>query len=582
MALLSGAAVRPLVSCASVLAIALGFGATSARAQDVPAQVPGLTREEVDPARRTGAAEPATIDALSLAQTGACPFGGQGEITLARVEASGATLVSQAEVDRAVADLIGRSDDLSILCVARDRVAALYADKGEALVRVDLPAQRIAGGVLTLQVTEGRIVDTVLRNPENLGPAAGLAQSYLGELRSGGVTSWTDVERAFLLTREIPGAEVGFSIRRADEGGADGLAAVAAFAPRRKLDISLNGHNFGSRQLGREGISLRVDANSFTSLAERTSLVLYSSLSGAQRVIQLLEEVRVGPSGLVLLGDVAYGETEPGKELEPLDIEGRSLVARLGARYPLVRTRGHSLDLGGRFELIDQKNDLGFLRGPDGDPTPLFEENLRVIAGELSGRWQPPQVAGLITTLNLELRKGLDVFGASEAGDPLLSRAEGQPGFTSVRLQAAARQGFGGARGLGPYVLVTGAAQWSDDPLPAYEEFQVGNYTIGRGYDPGAASGDRALAAQFEAGLDAAARGAVLTLFGFADVARLWNEDTDGVDGRPWSLGAGARARFKFGQLSLVYAAPQARPFAGAAKPGDRLLVTLSTNFSIR
>ena len=35
--------------------------------------------------------------------------------------------------------------------------------------------------------------------------------------------------------------------------------------------------------------------------------------------------------------------------------------------------------------------------------------------------------------------------------------------------------------------------QWTDDPLLNFDEYSIGNLSIGRGYDPGANSGDRAI-----------------------------------------------------------------------------------------
>ena len=74
----------------------------------------------------------------------------------------------------------------------------------------------------------------------------------------------------------------------------------------------------------------------------------------------------------------------------------------------------------------------------------------------------------------------------------------------------------------------------------------------------------------------------VWTVFGFVDAAKLWNQDAFGYDSRPWSVGAGVRARTRRGQVSLVYAAPQNAPFPGAVRPKDRLLLSLSTTFSFR
>ena len=572
------------------LASVIAIGASYSIAQGVSAQstIPGQSREEVDPASRTPPVQPRRLDPRVLAQAQPCAFSGKGRVTLNRIEITGATLVAQEEALRSVADLIGTERDLAVLCEARDRVSALYAARGEALVRVDLPEQRIAGGVLTLNVTEGRIADVTLVNAEALGPAASQASAYLGALRTGSATRWRDVERAFLLTQELPGAEPGFSIRRAQSGEPDALAAVATFAPRRIIDVSLTGHNFASDEIGRQGGSIRVDLNSLTPLAERTSFILSASHNWNQRVFQLVEEAHLGASGLTFIGDVAYGETEPEGALEPLDIEGNSLVARVGARYPLVRRRGAAVDLAGRFELIGQKNALGFLKPIGGDEITLFDEDLRVLSFELAGRWSPAGARDLRFGGSVELRKGLAAFGASERGDAFLSRPDGRPDFTSIRANISARQDFR-AGGVAPFVSAALSGQWAPHGLPAYEEYQVGNYTVGRGYDPGAASGDRAIAVQLEAGIEAPLSSgpsflgnSAIGLFGFYDAAKLWNDDPLSYDKAIASLGGGVRLRARRVQLSLTYAAPQKAALPGAKAPGDRLLLSLTTNFSIR
>jgi len=574
------AAVRPLAFRRAALACAL-LAALPAAAQVL--QVPGQSPEEIDPASRLPAVPARTIEPAALAAPGACPFAGQGTVTLSRIEVTGATLVPPAELDAAVADLIGQTGDTELLCSARDRIAAVYAAHGEALARVDLPEQRISGGVLVLRVTEGRIVDARIGNAEGMGPSAALAQAYLDSLKTAGATRWPDVERAFLLVREIPGAEVAFSMRRADDGSADGLQAAATFAPRRKVDLTLSAQNLGSEALGRNGVSARFDANGFTRFGERTSLVLYSSTSGAQQVAQLIEEVRAGSSGLVLTGDVAYGRTEPEGGLAALGLAGDSLVARVGARFPFVKARDAMLDGAARLEVIEQDNALGFLESLGGPEIPLFEESLRVLALELGGRWRHGAANTLGTHADVELRQGLEALGASEAGDPLLSRSDAQMDFTSVRLGAGGYAQWPVAQTLVPYLMLNASAQWTDDSLPAYEEFQIGNYTVGRGFDPGAASGDRAIAAQLELGVNASLDGvAQLGLFGFADGARLWAEDPFGYDAEPWSAGLGVRLRGRTGEFSMTWAAPQSAPFPGAPEPGNSLLLTFSNAFSIR
>jgi hemolysin activation/secretion protein len=575
----ASAAIRPLAySVSACLGLALCLPVA---AQEVPQTLPGQTPQDIDPARRTPAVEPARIDPATLAVVAACPFAGKGEITLDRIQVTGATLVPGAEIDAAVADLLGHPADAAVLCTARDRVAAVYAAHGEALAAVEIPEQELKAGVLTLHVTEGRVRSVVIENAEALGPSAALVRAYLDVLRNGEATRWADVERAFLLVREIPGADVRFALRRTNDGTPDGLEIVATAQPRRKFDIGVSVQDLGSRELGRESASLRLDANGFTRFGDRSSLVLFSSFGGEQKVAQLLEEVRFGPSGLVLLGDIAYGRSRPGGGLAALELEGHSLVTRLGVRYPLVRRRGMSLDTGARIEAIDQTNDLGFLRGAGLGMIPLFDEKLRVFAAEANARWQPVG-SGFAATAGVELRKGLGILGASEAGDPLLSRAGARPDFVSARFDLGARWSARPGAAATPFLAFNGAAQWSDSALPAYEEFQVGNYTIGRGFDPGAASGDSAVAGQFEAGLDFRGAKGAASLFAFADSAHLWNRDAGADEATLRSLGLGARAYTRLGQFALTWAVPQTGTAPGGDAPDARVMFTFHHTFSIR
>jgi hemolysin activation/secretion protein len=292
-----------------------------------------------------------------------------------------------------------------------------------------------------------------------------------------------------------------------------------------------------------------------------------------------MEEARLGASAWVAFGDIAFGRSEPGGALAPLELEGDSTVARLGARYGWIKQRNKAVDLGVRIESVDQQNDLGFLRSVGLGTIPLFDERLSVLALEANGRWR--SLGALATVFGVEVRQGLQAFGASKSGDALLSRADGRTVFTSFRGNATARWTAASVDAR-PYLQAAASGQWTDDPLPAYEEFQVGNYTVGRGFDPGAASGDRAIAVQLEAGIDFSAGAGMASIYGFADHARLWNLDADSYDSSPRSSGLGLRLQGRAGRLDLAWALPQNGAFPGAPKSEDRLLVTYTNTFSIR
>jgi hemolysin activation/secretion protein len=111
------------------------------------------------------------------------------------------------------------------------------------------------------------------------------------------------------------------------------------------------------------------------------------------------------------------------------------------------------------------------------------------------------------------------------------------------------------------------------------EEYSVGNYTVGRGYDAGLAAGDHAFAARIEPRLKLGGDPRLIKeAFAFYDHVNLRNLDpfSEQDSQRLSSLGAGLRVSWPGkGMLEAIYARPLARLFvAEARKSPSRLLVS--------
>jgi hemolysin activation/secretion protein len=192
----------------------------------------------------------------------------------------------------------------------------------------------------------------------------------------------------------------------------------------------------------------------------------------------------------------------------------------------------------------------------------------------------------------LELRQGLNIFGASEACGPGFincadpsrlppARFEGVPDATVVRGRLAAE-----ARPIPGITIFLGATgQYASEPLFAFEEFSAGNYTVGRGYDPATLVGDKGVGLQAElrfGRLDPqSARDLELQPYLFFDSAWVGNEDRIFVaDVREdlYSAGAGVRALLgDRAQLDLLLAVPLVRAGIAADTPDPRLLLSITT-----
>lgn len=148
-----------------------------------------------------------------------------------------------------------------------------------------------------------------------------------------------------------------------------------------------------------------------------------------------------------------------------------------------------------------------------------------------------------VSLLTAEFAQGLEAFGASRAGDPLLSRANGRPDFSRINLGASRLQDLEGDFSL----LAEAAGQYAFSQLLASEEFGVGGARFGRAYDPSEITADHGLAAALELRYgrelsDPWLRS--LQVYGFLDFGAVWRIDDASGDRRQSRASAGLGVRF--------------------------------------
>lgn len=72
-------------------------------------------------------------------------------------QVDGNSLLDDAEIESALYPYLGAGRDLQVIESARDRLQALYKQKGFPIVVVSIPQQNVVGGTVKLQVIEGKI-----------------------------------------------------------------------------------------------------------------------------------------------------------------------------------------------------------------------------------------------------------------------------------------------------------------------------------------------------------------------------------------------------------------------------------------
>ena len=565
-----------LAGCGVILSA--GF----AVAQSAPASQSTPTREQLNPAGQTEAAvrrRPSDLFSAPPVEACALPSDPSLSFTLTGVDVNGTKALSSEALHDVASDMIGRQITPADLCHIRDRIAARLFQKS-VLARVVIPKQQINGGRVAFTVIEAQIVS--VRYHGDIGPVQGKVETYLNHLRGLAPFDLDTAQHYLLLANDLPGVHVSAALSHSTSQDAPlgGLDLDIALS-RTAIDEIVAVQNTNSRTLGRWSGIARVDFNSFTHFGERTSLIAYSTLeNNAQQVVEVIEQARVGGGGMFAQGSFAYGRSHPGDILTPLHLVGNSYVGTFELDDPLIRLKRLKWTAALGFDLISQSTIF-----PGGGA--LSDDNLRIVWLRSDAAAQhvfANDVLGSFVTatadLSLQVRKGLHILGASGSTAPASSRIEGHSDAWVLRAVGGVGLDAKPLNGGIPFALTAHVeGQWADRPLLAYEEQAIGNLTVGRGYDPAAATGDRVIAAELKAkfGPFAVAKSVSVAPYGFYDIARVTNLDQGSIDVTLHSVGGGVEFRLPYGvRADVAYAKPLDKPFPAAQSiPPGRVLVQL-------
>jgi hemolysin activation/secretion protein len=514
-----------------------------------------LARPEKEDHRPAPAREPAPVETAQARTADAA------DAVLARsIRVEGATLLPAAAFEPAVRRYVGRplaADDLRRL--ATD-VAGILRRSGYGLATAWVPRQAVRDGILVVEVDEGRIEAV-----EAEGAAAASVGRMLAPLADGRPVRTAELERRLLLA----GDGAGVTVVRSRIERRDGRNILRVETRRDRAEGRATLDNWGSGPVGPVRARLELNLNGILADDDRISLggVMTPLQPGEFQFVSLGYARTIGTGGTRISVDGYYARSKPGATLSGRDIEGRSVEAEATISHPFLRTREASL--WGNLKLSLRDSDLeraGVATRADRIATLNAGVNGLAKAG---GGWLRARLA---------LVKGLDAFGATAAGDPLASRADGSAQFAKIDFFSQFTRPLG--KGLSLQLGLEG--QLASRPLLASEEMGLGGRSFLRGYDYREASGDDGVAASGElrfdlSGLPRPVR--KLQAYGYADAGKVTNQGA-GLDGGTLaSAGGGVRVALKNGiEASAELGVPlKASPFD--ADPRPRFSFTLGARF---
>jgi hemolysin activation/secretion protein len=529
----------------------------AAQVQPPPGSLPP-TREEIERGVAQGTlnkGEPVAVDTSEVERAPcalASPEFAGIRLKLTAVTFSGLEAVPGENLLDTWREYVGTNQPVAVICEIRDRAATRLRKQGY-LAAVQVPPQKIESGQVRLDVLFARMTRIQIKG--SAGADDALLLRYLNKLTAQPVFNSDQAERYLLLAKDIPGLDIRLALHPIE--GAPGEVIGEVSVRRVQVFADLTVQNYGSKAIGRFNGLARAQINGLTGLGDATSLSFFTTADfNEQKVVQVGHEMRLGGEGLKLRGSFTYGWTHP-SVAATAPFHARTLVGSLEAAYPFVRRQSFNLSGAGGFDLVDQDVDFG--------AAPLNRDHIRVVfaRADLNGV-APASMAGrdgftpnephYNWGLSLEARKGIDIFGASPdcpLGGTCVTSAvpTSRIGATSrgFLLRASGEFDYRPQRTLTFAILPR--AQYSPDSLLSYEQFSGGNYTVGRGYDPGAIIGDSGVGLRSEVRIGSLVPknpgGSAFQPYAFFDAAWVWTHNAvAGVANlqRLYSVGGGLRA----------------------------------------
>ena len=390
------------------------------------------------------------------------------------------SVYSTDELMEVLGDVINQEYDLAGFRQLANQVSLHYRNTGYPFARAIIPAQNMSGGVLNIQVIEGRYGKVGTSGDETI---AADALPFLNDLKPGSVIESTQLESSTLLLGDLAGVRVVPVMRPSAEVGAGDLDVQVFEEPRFTGSIGFD--NQGSRFSGEYRGQVNINYSRLLMLGDELSArLLYTNED--TWLGNLSYSYPLGYSGLK--GIVSYAHTD--YTLGNLQPErqgvGYARVASAGLSYPLLRSQRSNLVLSGSFQhkrFEDETSLSRELRGTD-----KYRTNAIPVTLQFDHR--DSLLGGGVTYGAITL-----THGEIKLGNPSFLKEGGKYSFTKTNLQTARVQRL--TNQLTLFANVSG--QYADKrDLDGSESFSLGGPNGVRAFPTGEGSDSRGWLAQLE------------------------------------------------------------------------------------
>jgi len=468
----------------------------------------------------------------------------------------GNSVLAVEDIERAVYPFLGEKRVIADVEAARSALERVYHERGYGSSGVDIPEQRVAGGVVTLKVVEARIVRTRVTG------ASYFSQGYIlekvGAGAAGEVPHFPTLQAQLGAVNRTADRRVTPLLRPGKEPGTTELdLAVEDHLPLHG-SVELSNRASPNTSQTRLAASLRYD-----NLFQRDHSLALQAQASPERTgeVKVFSATYTAPMGEIgqdsLLASYTRSNSNVAAGIGGTNVLGKGQIwgLRRGFTLGLKEREYHVLTLSADYKDYDETVDFGEGQGFNTPITYLpLGVSLLSLVDDDQGRWQ----------IGASLSLGLNGI-VNRQSEFASKRFDGRADYALLKLDLGREQKL---PWNGLSLKVDLGVQIAGQPLISNEQFVVGGVDSVRGYLESAAAGDQGVRASIElrsAELAAADSGWLRSLRAhlFVDGAATWlhdplkNADGSLQDHRAGLLGTGFGLRLAArpaGSLALDFA----------------------------
>lgn len=253
----------------SLLLSAAAFGAASIFSVSLQAAPAAPTPGQVQSTLPTQTPQPKKAPPPSVSQAptnaaGVAPGGPAFKVNAFDIQ--GNTAISTDELKAQISGYVGQTLTLSQLYDVADVLTRYYRARGYGLAYVAPPAQKLSGGVVKLQVVEGRIGDINIQG--NSRTRTSVLKQRAQSLQSGALYTDADAERAVLLMNDLPGESARAVV---SPGAAYGTSDLTFNVDEHAFNGDFSVDDYGRASIGRWRLNADAAIDSLTGSGDQLS-----------------------------------------------------------------------------------------------------------------------------------------------------------------------------------------------------------------------------------------------------------------------------------------------------------------------